>query len=322
MNCPKCGTSLPDGAKFCSACGSPTGVDAAPASPPKPAAPTIAPAGVQDLKCPSCGAPIKPVFGEMVVSCDYCGGTVTLGSGGWSQINKHTMLTAKITDGEAALKLIHDYLDTGFMHRKAFEESKIVEQKLSFVPFWVVPVSASTNFQYQDVATSVGSTVGTMVAAEMIGSALGGGRRGGFMPVPIMMGPAVGSNRQDSISGMYEYPVIAVKGMTSYQPHNYQFQLAERSFFDKKQIPSGAAVLNGDLGEDAAKFAARAYVTQLQSEAAHQKHHMVSKLQSQVDVSDAELLHVPIWYVLLDRKGQKTGILIDAHAAHVMQVVG
>lgn len=323
MNCPKCGTSLPDDAKFCYACGSATGVPSTVAAPPPPvpSTPALAPAGVQELKCPACGAPIKPIFGEMVISCEYCGGSVTLGAKGWSEINKHTMLTAKFTTPESAMNLIRAYIDNGFLHRHDFEESKVVDQHLTFVPFWIVPVSASTNFQYQDVAVSVGSTVGTMVAAEVIGGALMGGRRGGFVPIPIMTGPVVNSNRQDSISGMYEYPVIAVKGMTTYQPRNYEFRLTERGFFDKKQIPTGSPVLNGDLGEDAAQHAARAYVMQLQSELAHKKHHMVSQLQSQIDVSEGELLHVPIWYVMLERKGLKTGILIDAHAGAVMQTV-
>jgi hypothetical protein len=257
----------------------------------------------------------------MVISCEYCGSCVTLGGSGWKEISKHTMLVPKVKTAEAALQIVRASMDVGFLHRNAFEESKVVEQRLTLVPFWVMPVSASTNFVYQDVAVSVGATVGSMVAAEVIGGALTGGRRGGFVPIPVLAGPVVNSNRQDSISGTYEFPVIAVKGMTSYQPKDYQFSLSERTFFDKKQLPDGAPVLNGDLGEDAAQHAARAYVSQLQSEAAHKKHYMVSQLQSQIDVTEGELLHVPIWYFQLERKGQKVAILVDAHAGRVMQTV-
>jgi hypothetical protein len=313
MECPKCGTPLPDGAKFCFSCGS--SLAAAPA----PAAAPIAPAGAQDIKCPACGAPVHPVFGEMVITCDYCGSCVTLGGAGWKEINKHTMLLPKLTTPQAAMLIVHDRMDVGLMHRKAFEESKVVEHRLSFVPFWVMPTSASTSYQYQDVAVAVGSTVGTMVAGEVLGSLLTGGRQGGF--IPIMTGPVVNSNRQETLSGVYEFPVVAVKGMTAYQPKDYEFALGDRTFFDKKQVPEGAPILNGDLGEDAARHAAQSYVTQLQSEAAHKKHHMVSQLRSQVDVSEGELLHVPIWYVQLDRKGQKTSILLDAHGGRVMQTL-
>jgi hypothetical protein len=326
--CTKCGTSLPDDAKFCAKCGTPIAATGAPAagggstattSAPR-GGPTIAPSGVQELKCPACGAPIKPVFGEMVITCDYCGGSVTLGGQGWKEINKHTMLPLKVSDPAEALKVVQLAMDQGFLHRHDFEESKVAEAKLSYVPFWVLPVSASTTYQYQAVATSIGATVGTMAAAELLGGALGG-RRGGTTIIPIMGGPVVNPTRSETISGQYEYPVIAVKSMSAYQPKDYQFSLTDRSLFDKKSIPDGTPVLNGDLGEDAGRSAANAFVQQLQSEAAHKKHSMVSKLDTKVDISEGELLHVPIWYFQLDHKGQKMIVLIDGHAGRMIRTV-
>ncbi len=318
--CVKCGTSLPDDARFCSKCGTTVGGGGAPAAAAPTGAPLAAP-GVQELKCPSCGAPIKPVFGEMVITCDYCGGSVTLGGEGWKEIQKHTLLPLKVADQAAALKTVHDFLDTGFMHRREFEESKVDEAKLSYVPFWVMPASASTTYQYQAVATSVGSTVGTMAAGALLGSALSGRRGGGFTVIPIMGGPVVNPNRSETIANQYEFPVVAVKSMAAYQPKDYQFQLGDRTLFDKKSIPNGSTVLNGDLGEDAARNAARAAVDQLQSEAAHKKHGMISNIRSQVDISEGELLHVPVWYFTLERKGQKTVILVDGNAGRVIRTV-
>jgi hypothetical protein len=322
MNCPFCSTVLPDGAKFCYACGK-----AIPsASAPPPAAAAAAPSGPVELKCKACGAPLHPVFGEMVVTCDYCGASISLAGGSWKDISKHSMLPPTVTDPGQALGVIRAYLDQGMFHHHAYEESKVEEQKLNFVPFWVVPVSATTTFQYQDLAVGVGGTVASVAAGAVLGSALsgvlGGGRRGGFTVVPMVMGGGVNSTRAGSVSNQYEYPVVAVKGMSSYQPHNYAFSLTDRAFYDKKSVPDGAQVLNGDLGEDAAAHAARAFVTQLQFEAAHKQHHMVSSLNTQVEVSEAELLHVPVWYVRLDRKGQKVEILIDAHAGRVIQTIG
>ena len=328
MNCPNCGTALPADARFCYACGASIGggpaASAGPPPPPPPAPPkaAAAPSGATSFKCPSCGGPLAPVFGEMVITCDYCGSCVALGSGGWKEINKHTVLPPKITTAQQALDAVHAYLDTGFFHRKAFEESTLVEQRLSFVPFWVVPVSATTNYVYTDVAVAAGSTIATVAAAELLGSALGGRRGGGFVPVPVMMGSPVNSSRQDTIVGQYEFPVVAVKAMSAYQPKDYKFALADRTFFDKKVIPDGVSVLNGDLGEDSAQHAAKSFVTQLQTEAAHKKHTMVSKLQCNVDAGEGELLHVPIYYYLMDRKGAKTTILIDGHAGQVIQTVG
>jgi len=325
MFCMKCGTQLPDDAQFCSKCGArlgPGAARAAPAAAPAAAAPAAAPiaaAGVQELKCPACGAPIKPTFGEMVITCDYCGGSVTLGGQGWKEISKHTMLTLVVPDRDAALKIVRGYLDQGFLHRHFLEESKIAEERLSYVPFWVMPSSASTTYQYQAVATSVGATAGTVAAGALLGSMLGGNR--GVTVVPIMAGPVVNPTRSETLSGQYEYPVVAVKAMTGYQPKDYQFSLTDRTFFDKKSIPANTPILNGDLGEDAARFAAEAFVKQLQSEVAHQKHHMVSNFRCDVQVSEGELLHAPIWYFRFDHKGQNVTVLIDGHAGRVIRTM-
>ncbi len=323
--CVKCGTQLPDDAKFCAKCGTPiAAVGAGPAassSPAASAAPTIAAAGVSELKCPSCGAPIKPTFGDMVVTCDYCGSSVTLGGAGWKSIQKHTMLALKVTDPNAALATVRASMDQGLFHRHEFEQSKVVDTKLSYVPFWVVPVSASTTYQYQAAAASVGATLGTIAAGEMLGGALGG-RRGGMTIIPIVGGPVVNPTRSETMSGKYEFPVIAVKALASYQPRDYQFQLAERSLFDKKAIPGTAAIVNGDVGEDSAQGSAKAFVEQLQSELAHKKHSMVSKLETKTEIAEGELLHVPIWTFQVEHKGQRQPFVVDGNASRVIRTVG
>jgi hypothetical protein len=321
--CPSCGAALPESARFCLNCGRPTGSGnsgPAPSPPPAPAAARAVSASPEAVRCPSCGAPLNPLFGEMVISCDYCGTSVALGGAGWKEISKHTLLKPTVTTPETAERIVRDFLDTGLMHRHAFEESKVVEQKLSLVPFWILPTSASTSYAYTDVAVGVGTTVGSIAAAELLGNALGGGR-GGFVPMPMFMGSPMNSSREATISGVYEFPVVAVKAMAEYQPKNYEFALQERTFFDRTQIPEGTPVLNGDLGEDAAEHAARAYVMQLQAEQAHHRHRMVSRLNTQVEVGEGELVHVPIWYLLLDRKGQKSMLLIDAHAGRMIPTV-
>jgi len=323
--CMKCGAQLPDGAAFCMKCGTPLGGAGAPPPPPPPSASTsatqpFAAAGVQELKCPTCGAPIKPTFGEMVITCDYCGGSVTLGGQGWKEISKHTMLTLAVTDRAAAMKSVQGYLDQGFLHRHFLEESKLVEERLSYIPFWVMPTSASTTYQYQAVAETVGVTAGTMAAGALLGRALGG-NQGNFTVVPIMAGPVVNPTRSETISGQFDFPVVAVKAMSAYQPKDYQFSLTDRTFFDKKAIPSQTQILNGDLGEDAARSAAEAFVKQLQSEAAHKKHRVVSALDTKVQVSEGELLHTPIWYFRFQHKNDTVTVLIDGHAGRVIRTM-
>ncbi len=322
MYCPRCGAALPDNARFCLTCGQ-SMVAATPPPPPPaaaPAAPTIASAGVQAMKCPQCGAPISPGLGEAVITCDYCGASVTLGGAGWKEISKHSMLLAQVVTPDQVMPIVRGFADQGFLHRHQFEESQVVDQKLQYVPFWVLPVSATTTYTYQDIAVSVGSTVGTIAAAEFIGGAMGGRRGPEFIAMPMV--PPVNATRSDTIVGSYEFPVVAVRGMQSYQPKNYEFALQDRTLFNKSGIPGGVPVLNGDLAEDAAQFSAKAHVAQLQAEAARHKHSMVSAVNSQIEVGSGELMHVPVWAITLEHKGTRTVYLVDAHAAKIIQTIG
>src|SRR5262252_3457176 len=96
MYCMKCGNELPDDASFCSKCGSrmaQSGQSAGQASNVSSASSQVlAPSTATSLKCPSCGASIAPKFGEMIITCEYCGASISLGTGGWSNIQKQTML--------------------------------------------------------------------------------------------------------------------------------------------------------------------------------------------------------------------------------------
>jgi hypothetical protein len=134
----KCGTQLPDDALFCIKCGAPVhapveGGSQASGSVVQPAQ-TLAPAGVSELKCPTCGAPIKPLFGEMVITCDYCGSSISLGDAGWRSLMKQTMLPLKLKSPDLVVEKIRNLMDRGLLHRHLQEKSTREELTLSYVP--------------------------------------------------------------------------------------------------------------------------------------------------------------------------------------------
>ncbi len=330
--CTACGASNPDDGQFCYKCGKPLHGTAAPSSsasaPPPPVSP---PSGPVELKCVSCGAPLHPLGGEMVVTCEYCGSSTAFSAQGWKAIQTHTMLVPKVADEASALAVCRNWMDQGMLHRHLYEDSKLVEGKLSIVPYWVIPVSAVTNYVYESGEAEAAQIGGSLAAAALIGAALGGGRgRGGMgMMVPIVGLGAMGSTmsagqnarRAAELAGQYNFPVIAVRGLQSYQPRDYQFDLLSREPYDKRRLPSGAPVLNGDVGEDAAQYTAKNYVTQLQGEKVHKVHRMVQQLNTKADASDGELLHVPIWYFTFEHKKEKTVLLVDGHQMSIMNAV-
>lgn len=63
-------------------------------------------------------------------------------------------------------------------------------------------------------------------------------------------------------------------------------------------------------------------VDQLQSEKAHQAHHMIQELSTQSEVGEAELLHVPVWFVRYDHKGGKIALVIDGNSGGIINSIG
>jgi len=363
MNCPNCGAQLPDDAAFCYKCGSATSQTASqgqgprgqPGATPANAPPSkpqeiVAPSGVASLKCPNCGAPLAPKFGEMVITCEYCGSGVTLGAQGWTHIQNQTMLPLKIANSDDLNSLIRPLMDKGLLHRHLQEDSKQEEMSLSYVPYWIVSVSARTTVVATNEAAQIGQVATTAALMGVIFGGMGGGggfggggrRRAlgygtgglslsalGLGRLPIMawgmgmgMGYGGGMRKTEQMDQNYNFPVIALKGLTDYQPKDYQFDLDGRALFDITKLPKGVKILNGDIGEDVAKSQAKTLVDQLQSQKAHAKYHMIQSINTESDVGDVELLHAPIWFAKYDHKGNKIVLVVDANSGRVINSLG
>ncbi len=332
LYCQKCGTQLPDEALYCMKCGSPTTHQSgAPVEAPKKTSgvASIAPAGVTKLLCPSCGAPIIPRFGEMVITCEYCSSSVVLAAEGWKSVQKHTMLPLGFPDRETILKRMHDMMIVGLLRRHLQDASTLEELKLTVVPYWVIPVSARTSVVASDMAAQAGTVATSAVLAGILGAAMSGGRgRGGFAG-PVAAGVLLGTagNRGNQVkafqaNNLYQFPVVAMKALTEYQPRDYAFDVDDRALFESKGFPKGIPIMNGDVGEDDAKYQARALVDQLQSDRAHKEYHMIQQIRTEMDLGEAELLHVPIWFARYDHKGKKVILIVDAHNGSLINSIG
>ena len=338
MFCEKCGSSIPDDAIFCPKCGAKQEANAAAAKPAQQnqadTGKVLAGSGVTELKCPGCGAPIKPQFGEMVITCEYCGSSISLENAGWKSISKHTMLPIALATRDQAVADLKDKMDRGLLHRHLQEQSTLEELNMNYVPYWVVPVSARTNYTAVDAAAEVGTIAATAAIMGLAGGAMGGrgmGRGGmglglveGTMMGGMMMGGMGGGGtiRAYQLNENYNYPVVGVKALTQYQPRDYAFDLSKRVDFDTSKIPKGIKILNGDVGEDSSKYEAKTNVSQIQSAKAHAQHHMIRSMNTEADTGEPELLHAPIWFARYQHKGKNIVLVLDASSGGVINSIG
>ena len=326
MFCVKCGLQLPDDAVFCVKCGTKQ----------IQVATTTNDTSVEtrEVKCSSCGAPIIPKFGEMVITCEYCGSSISLENKGWQNIVKHSMLPIAISDKDQIITRLHQMMDTGLLHRHLQESSTLEELDFLMIPYWIIPVTAKTNLIATDIAVEIGSIAATAAMAGIMGGALGGGsRRGGFgggMMNGMLFGTMMGgggmmnsnATKAYTYDENYNCPVIAVKSLTAYQPHGYEFSFDQKTDFDSKKIPKSMKILNGDINEDTAKNQAKNIVDQIQSQRVHAKYHMIRQMETQEDLASGELLHVPIWFAQYNHKGKKIILIIDANSGNAINSIG
>src|SRR5437660_12063642 len=135
----------------------------------------------------------------MIIACEYCGSSITLGTAGWANIQKQTMLPLTIQSTNDISDWVKSMMDRGMLHRHLPESSTLEEMTLSVVPYWLVNVSARTSI----VATNMvaeGATVATTAALIGVMAGMGGGRRGRF-GAPSLGGAPVVSMRRGCWSG-------------------------------------------------------------------------------------------------------------------------
>ena len=260
------------------------------------------------------------------------------------------MLTLKVATVEQVNSIIKPLVNNGILHRHRIEDSKQEEMSLTYVPYWIVSVSARTSIT---VANQTAQIAQTAASAALMGAILGGlggggvgggGRRGGrrrafesqleasnpfagifgLKRLRIMafgMGMGMGRGGRGNAQQMdenYNFPVIVLKALTDYQPHGYQFNLEGRELFDVTKLPKDVKILNGDISEEGAKTQARTLVDQLQSQKAHAKYKSIQAIKTESDIGDTELLHVPVWFAKFDNKGKKIVLVIDANSGKII----
>ena len=245
-------------------------------------------------------------------------------------------------------------MDKGIFRHHLHEESTLEEMNATFVPYWIIPVSARTSIVAVDAMQQVGQIATTAALmgvmggmgrggfggggggfrrrsfdmSSLLGSSLASiGGRGAFaggLPRTMFygMGMGGGGRKTYQFDQNYNFPVVAMKDLTEYQPQDYTFAMDQRVLFDVAKIDKSVKVLNGDISEDVAQSQAKTLVDQLQSQKAHEQHHMIQQMHTDMDVSEGELLHVPVWFTRYDHKGKKIVFVLDGNSGAPINSIG
>ncbi len=295
----------------------PAMVEPSPIAAPQPAAPKELP-----TSCARCGAPISPNQEDLIITCRYCGFTVSLGT--QEEIKTHSMLENHLFT-QQAVEAAQKYMDKGILRSGVSRDAQITNVKLRFIPFWTFPVNTQTSFS---------GVTGAGLSGEMhqVEAALTDKRASKLSKFGklVKAGASAYMEMQQqqqkdhkpttvslSFSSHYVWPILARKTMIT-EINYYDVPAARKMPFDVGKISSDAEFLNTEFNEEEAKPKVKAEVEARERLLASGRVDTLQSCSTNVNVGDGELVHAPIWFIHYTLKGENYVILVDGSEGKVL----
>lgn len=284
------------------------------ATAPMPAVPKEVP-----TSCARCGAPISPSQEDLIITCRYCGFTISLGT--QEEIKTHSMLENYLFT-QQAVETAQKYMDKGILRSGVSRDAQITIVKLRFIPFWTFPVNTQTFFS---------GIAGAGLSGEMhqVEAALTDKRASKLSKFGKLVKAGASAyiemQQKDnkpktislSFSSHYVWPILARNTMIT-EINYYDVPAARKIPFDVGKIPSDAEFLNTEFNEEEAKLKIRAEVEVRERLLASGRVDTLQSCSTNITVGGGELVHAPIWFVHYTLKGENYVILVDGSEGKVL----
>lgn len=236
---------------------------------------------VEEIRCSNCGAPLEFKPGDIVATCRYCGFTQVIETGKAFTL-EHSMLLNEY-DPEQIEKLARNWMRSGFLKPGDLaRSSKILEKTLTYSPFWIVSVTATTTY------------------------------KGIF---ERLVPPVV---KEGKIEKRYSWLVLARKA-TEFPTREYDVPLEGKISYDFRKIEGFAKVLNSEMERQEAVELARQQIEGHHQFLAKQDVDKIIEMKTDFDIGDIVYLHAPIWLIVYEYKGERYQILLDGATGMVIK---
>jgi hypothetical protein len=268
--------------------------------------------------CEKCGAPLEFGYGATLITCGYCGTSITLEGDVAKLISKHTMLLNRITR-EDAVKAAKEWMDKGIFRVNVAQESQITNVELKYLPVWTIAVAVNGNYtgrSHGGYAADSRLMSDSYKKKEAKGFFKGLGKLAAKTAATAMSyGNGAGSRvardvsrgdrgyRSGPINEQF-YQLILARRSTTMDLTKYKIPIEGKMIFDLNQIKtSGGEILDGDMQEQDAK--SKAHATAIENCRMDLSHKIddIQQFNVQASIGEGELIHLPIWFVHYVHKG-------------------
>jgi hypothetical protein len=226
-----------------------------------------------EIRCSHCGAPVEFKPGEQIATCKYCGFTTVIQTGQAFNF-EHSLILNNY--GAAQMEnLVRDWMSSGFMKPGDLaKKSKITEENLVYLPFWVVSAVATT--KYKGIFERISP--------------------------PIV--------KEGQIEKEYNWLVLA-REAAGFPTREYDVPLAGKIPYDFRKIEGFAKVLNSEMGKEEALDLAKQQIEAHHRFLLQQDIDRVVEISTSLDVKQMLYLHAPVWFIKYQYKNNLYQLVID-----------
>jgi DNA-directed RNA polymerase subunit RPC12/RpoP len=236
---------------------------------------------ISEIKCPNCGAQLTITPGELVATCRYCGYTSVVGANTPFQL-EHSLILNRF-DTLGVTRDLQDWMRSGFMKPGDLaKKSKITMIELRYLPFWLVPLTATSI--YEGVLERISP------------------------PTP----------RKGTVQNDYDWLVFGRKG-AEFPTRDYKVPSEGKIPFDFTKIEPQAKFLNSELDGNDAVLHAKDEVQENQRFLLRQEVDQVTKFETTFNVQKPTYLHAPIWFIEYEYKGKSYNSIIDGSSGSMIR---
>ncbi len=236
---------------------------------------------VSEIKCKNCGAPLNLKPGELVATCRYCGYTAVVGADAPFQL-EHSLIVNEF-NLTGITESLQDWMRSGFMKPGDLaKKSKIQIMELRYLPFWLVPLKATS--QYEGVLERISP------------------------PTP----------RKGVIENAYDWLVLGRKGAI-FPTRDYSVPVEGKIPFDFKRVDPQGVFLNSEIASDEAVQHAKDEIEDHQRFLVKQDVDQVTKFTTDFSVSTPTYIHAPLWFVTYEYKGRSYNAILDGSSGQVLR---
>ena len=235
----------------------------------------------KEIDCSHCGAPLPVQPGEILITCNYCGFTSVVDTGKAFEFEHslilNTVATTQVFDDAKS------WMKNSFIAPKDLtKKSSLLEQNLTYLPFWVV--SGEANSHYKGIFERIS--------------------------------PAV--EKEGDITNNYDWMVLA-RTQTDFPTRAYHLSLEGKIPFEATKIEKGAKILNSEMTSQEAAEHAHDEINNLHQYLAKDRVDRIIEIKTNFDISSTYYLHAPVWFTAYGYKGKRFQIIMDGASGEIIK---